>query len=219
MGRKGIGENHQKNCSIQHLMAPVFLIARRNNYYIMKRFFLGLIVGMVVTVICFLNIKRIIERPHQSSSQWNCGDFIVCTTLSNCANRGIGLTLKDRPYPKVLFQPRSFTNNENEIMGYVAIVDSKNHEVQIDYNERDRVFTNLIYSTGLASNHVSYRDSHLDGEFEDRIGPGKIKAHFIGGKWYSYILDKSDVYVNDGDHLKKVIIKNGKWAIDSKDIQ
>jgi len=169
--------------------------------------------GLIVSLGFFAitGIKRISKSALRSGG-FRCGDFIVAIKLPNLGDAGITVTPSNRPYPIVIFQQTSYTNKKDKVIGYVTIGDSKNHLVEVEYDEGGREFKSLKYS--ITSNRVSYIDRDMDGEFDTRLGPEKRKSLFINGKWHDIQVNKSGVFVKDGDHLRRAIVKNGKWAID-----
>lgn len=182
----------------------------------MRKICIGVVIGIITTILCGMAIKSVqnISNGTFGPVSRRCGDFIVCTKLPNFWRGGITVTPSDSPYPVAIFQQRSSTNKDNHVTGYVDIWDSKDHEVQVKYDEAGRIFTSLTYAFGLTSNRVSYIDRDMDGEFDTRLGPDKRKAHFINGKWYDIQLEKTGIFAKDGENLRKVVIKNEKWTID-----
>ena len=93
---------------------------------------------------------------------------------------------------------------------WLLVADANHRSFSLDVaNGR---FESCTYSTGLADS-ITFQDANMDGQYDDRIGPGKERAVMIESAWRDLIVQSNDRYVDLNGMRTPLKQVDGVWMI------
>ena len=167
--------------------------------------------GAAISWMAWTISNAVVYRAKDYTKQWPTHDREIAPEwMSNAKGRRLGnyrwLAPADSSNASALIElygpkfnglPGFLIEDENGdgSVDSILISDSAHRTFEFDDKNGDGVFDTYEYTTGFDPDSKSYRDDNMDGQYDFRLGPGRVMAVFIDSQWRDVVFKDGKSFV------------------------
>lgn len=94
----------------------------------------------------------------------------------------------------------------------VSVYGLNGRHVVVNDLDGNETLDSSVYVTGPDVDATHYMDGNMDGEYDQRFGPGKRFSVRIDGNWRDVVIENGKQFVNIGEKLTEIEKVQGIWG-------